>query len=212
MCVMQTPARWNMVSQTRHPCSASCTLITVASDEATFPAKGRGPSCLMRPWPTSVFAGPDWGVHHSHWLPSARPNAVLCWRKGRGLRAGYRGLLVLQGQRTPESLPVSFLYFFLPRRSQNCLSDFHPPTSILFLCSPYCFAHWMCVSPGHCPKRGLDLFWSRPYWPAEYWPMKPDRMLHWDDPWGKRSDHKGKFAWAPQALFMFLLLFLLLSC
>ena len=185
MCVMQTPATWNMVSQTGHPCSASCNLITVASDEATFSAEETGPSRPMEEALTNLsFLDQTRG-------PSQSLAAICQTQHCPVLEEGERGegwpwgLLLLQGQRTPESLPVSFLYFFLPRRSQKCLSDFHPPTSILFLCSRHCLAHWMCVSPDHCPKRGLDLFWSHPYWPAVCWPTKPDQMLHWDDPWGK---------------------------
>ena len=49
--------------------------------------RGR-PALWRRPWPTCL----SWtrpGVHHSHWLPSARPNTVPCWRKGRGARVGH---------------------------------------------------------------------------------------------------------------------------
>ena len=52
------------------------------------PRRGGHPALWRRPWPTCL----SWtrpGVHHSHWLPSARPNTVLCWRKGRGARVGH---------------------------------------------------------------------------------------------------------------------------
>lgn len=179
MCVMQTPARWNMVSQTRHPCSASCNLITVASDEATFPAKERGLSCLMRPWPTSVFAGPDPSVTGCH-----LPDPTLSCAGGRG---EGRGLATRDSLCYRDKEPLNLFLFpsytsFSSRRSQKCLSDL---TSILFLCSRCCFAHWMCVSPGHCLKRGLDLFWSRPYRPAVYWPRSQIRCSTEMTPGGK---------------------------
>lgn len=156
-----------MVSQTRHPCSASCDLITVASDEAAFSAEERGPSRLMEEALTNLCL--SWtrpGVHHSHWLPSARPNTVLCWRKGRGARVGHGDSLCY---RVKEPLHL-FLFpshtSFSPEDPRNVflISIPQPPSSffvlgVIWLTEPnglcVIWLYGLCVSPDHCPKRGL---------------------------------------------------------
>lgn len=90
MCKHQLDETWFL--RLDIPALASCNLITVASDEATFPAgQERGLSCLMRPWPTSVFAGPDPSVTGCH-----LPDPTLSCAGGSRGEAGYQGLLVLQ--------------------------------------------------------------------------------------------------------------------
>lgn len=196
MCVMQTPARWNMVSQTRYPCSASCNLITVASDEATFPAKERGLSCLMRPWPTSVFAGPDPSVTGCH-LPD--PTLSCAGRKGRGARVGYQGTPCVTGTKNPWiSSCFLLMSLFLQKIPEMSLwFNLHPLSlfSVLFRSLN------VCVSPGHCPKRGLDLFWSLslPTCSVLTYEARSDAPLRW--PLGKRDRPQGEVCLGPTSSF-----------
>ena len=126
-----------MISQTLQPCFCLLQSHNRGKLEATFPAKEGVPSCLMITLTNECLSWTRPGVSLSM-APIRQAQNCSVLEEGRNKRVGYQGLLVSQGRRTPESLPVFSLYFFLPRW-QKCFPDFNSPTSILFHCSQYCF-------------------------------------------------------------------------
>lgn len=146
ICVMETTAIGNMVSQTIHPPHLLLSH-NHSKWRGTFPSKG-GSAVLpydSHPHRTWVsFPDQTWG---SLILGGSQPPDPRLFCAGGRRDLAIRYSLCGRITTAPASLPVFSLYF-LPRRFHKCFSDFNSPRSIFFLCSPqYCFHPpnpWFC--------------------------------------------------------------------